>query len=402
MGMKPKSNKNLFKLKTLYFYVLFFGIKTFSIRDYLLIFSNIFNEKTQIGTNDLKFCKQLLTNFFNHNGFKTELLMMLISIEKCSNLLFNFCVGMCIKSIEKRKIILEVILDSTISNVIGIRKKAINTIGACEKIPECWNIIKTTAIERLYPGNHVTNFGNPRYKKKSSISQVSIMEEHNKMYMLYAVICCRDSRLLLHISQLYYDVECNNKNKLNDFPTNLTSNKDINYHSLYEMIEEPSIVLRSALIHIIEKQILENKLPASMIPKIIRFSRKIEDARLTFTIMPIMSKADILSSVKYIIHLEKDDLRKYLSRLCINECSRNSTFNKQLIEPSELMVEILNIKQATNQDRKKLREVIDHCVKELTDIFKPFDLIVAIEKLINTKPLPTFLMRTIIQEFINE
>merc|ERR1712023_69217 len=44
-------------------------------------------------------------------------------------------------------------------------------------------------------------------------------------------------------------------------------------------------------------------------------------------------------------------------------------------------------------------DMIDYCMKELSDIFTPIDIVLALEKLVNMRPLPIFFMRTTIQLF---
>merc|ERR1712050_331129 len=70
---------------------------------------------------------------------------------------------------------------------------------------------------------------------------------------------------------------------------------------------------------------------------------------------------------------------------------------KPLVLVSELIVELQKVKYSDIQDRKKIMELMSYCIENLPDIFTSQEISLAIEKMLNLKPLPFLFMRTMIQ-----
>jgi len=289
--------------------------------------------------------------------------------------------------------------------MIFVLKKAVNLVGNFEKIPECWAKIRSVAVKRFYQAFQI------RLSKEQNDIYLELNEEilinsnndfqgiKDKMRLcaLYVNLCSRDPSILHNAINVHHLVKQFCIHEFDDLLYKIATITDFSAHSLLKMIGKHQTGSDRLVQYIVEKYVSRGDLPTHLIKKIQKKIKKTKNARFMATIMPCMSKDDVISNIGCLIRLELTELRKHITKICKIQNHNPKDNSKSSFMASDLMIALQQIKIMNLHVRKKLMEVIDYCIKELRDIFSPLVIACALEKLIHLKPLPFFYIRTIIQ-----
>jgi hypothetical protein len=320
----------------------------------------------------------------------------LISLELWVVPICRTCIEICIKRPHERFLALEIMLNGTLCHNILIRKKAINAVGVCEKISECWIVIKSTTMKRIYKICYTLNqkisYENENYDKDNSlIDPKTITQEETQIYYcLYLVLCGRDPFLITYIYDIYKEVGKKIRKFIEKQTDKITKIIGISAKPLLQVMDAPPFGTHDLLFHMIKEYVSQENIPTAIMTMLKTTFLKTKDFRFLTIVLPLMTKDEITSNIVYLIQVENSKLREYVSYVCENK-------RKHSILPSDLMFALQKAEFIDIPKKKRQMEIIDYFLKELNDIFTPSVIATALELLIHIKPLPLFFMRTIIQ-----
>merc|ERR1712060_455493 len=122
--------------------------------------------------------------------------------------------------------------------------------------------------------------------------------------------------------------------------------------------------------------------------------------------VPLLTKREAIFNTMHFAKFECEEIRDYILKVCQTTSKKCSIFrfltsksfdfliHKPLLKPSEFIISLHLIRFSGSNYKKKLNEVVKYCVLNLSQIFTPSEVSIALEKLIQLKPFPFHLINS--------
>lgn len=332
-------------------------------------------------------------------------------LNRLSSLSVEPILRLCIDIIKwrptERPLALSFVIGSTGAREGLTRNKGMSATRLCEKIPGCLAKIKDVSLSRLYEaadvryGEAVTNKSermtcHSKQSKDQNRKTTISFNDCKRLATLYAVLCGRDTSLLPHLCTVYPDSETVCKLAFENLIRKIAKMTGIGTEPFLNLLEDPRRGCEQLLLLMLEEHVIGGHVPTTVIALCHSAFHKTGDARFIAMVLPCMPKDDVLKHIACLIQLEHSELPKFIMRVCKTEIIKKPR-NATHLTPSEAMIALQQARLTDVNDKRKLMNLIDYCIKELRAIFSTTEVASAIEKLIYKRPLPIFFMRTIIQ-----
>lgn len=214
------------------------------------------------------------------------------------------------------------------------------------------------------------------------------------LYLFLAVL--RSNHKLIHeLAVVYVQANADIKRKILRMVEGPVEGMGMESPELLKLVETCPKGAETLLIRIIH--ILTDKYPPS--PALVEhvrniYQQRVPDVRFLIPVLNGLGKKEVLSVLPKLIKLNPDVVKKVFSRLLGTQGDSTATYPSPL-SPTELLIALHNI-DSTQCDMKTIMKATSICFMERT-VYTQEVLAVVMQQLMDQNPLPTLLMRTVLQ-----
>jgi len=286
-----------------------------------------------------------------------------------------------------------------IENIGSFRFKILNMIlELCKNQNAEVRNLATKVIKQLHEEcdfkfkDEIENCSFEMLQKMLDQNVTNIDEEQIKLELLpYLNLLPTNHRLIHNLASIYVSMNANLKRIILRSLDSPVKGMGMNSPELLTLVEncpKGAETLITRIIHVLT----DKQPPSAELVSRVRdlYHKRVSDVRFLIPILNGLSKKEVIDALPELIMLNPNVVKEVFNRL-LND---NSNFQSPLT-PSELLIALHNV-ESSKCDMKTIIKATSLCFAE-KNIYTPEVLGVVMQKLMEQNPLPTLLMRTVIQ-----